>query len=270
MTALRLQLRATPDERLDLSPLTPSRLAGQSPGDIERIAIGTTRTGVRLGDVFRLHPGDASAIEIEGGSERFDCVGAGMQAGRLLLDGDAGVRVGRLMSGGVLEIRGSVGPWAASGLRGGSIEVAGDAGDALGGPMPGERTGMRGGTVVIRGDAGARAGECLRRGLIVVEGGAGRLAAARMVAGTVIVCGRTDGPPGMLMRRGTLVLGEAVRLPLTFVPTDAGVTVFLRLLAGWVRLLSSRAAQILAKPLDRFAGDMAALGCGEVLIGGKD
>ncbi len=58
-------------------------------------------------------------------------------------------------------------------MRGGEIEIAGDAGDLLGGPLAGELAGMAGGVLLVRGRAGARAGDRLRRGLIVVEGGAG-------------------------------------------------------------------------------------------------
>ena len=52
MTGLTFTLRAEPGERLDLSALLPSRLAGLAVSDIERIAIGTTRHPLHVGDVF--------------------------------------------------------------------------------------------------------------------------------------------------------------------------------------------------------------------------
>jgi formylmethanofuran dehydrogenase subunit C len=258
---------APPDQRLDLSPLVPARLAGLDQAAIERIAINTTRRRLHVGDVFRLRMGDPAAIIFEGGAERFDRVGAALDRGMIVLDGDGGAHLGRGMTGGVLEVRGSVGPHAASGLRGGRIEIAGNAGASLGAPAPGERTGMEGGTVVVRGGAGPRAGDRLRRGIIVVEGDAGDWPGCRMVAGTLVICGTAGALPGYLMRRGTLVLGQAAALPPSFVPSgDGEVSVFTRLLARALAPLSARAEQLAAGPLARFAGDQATLGKGEILM----
>lgn len=265
MSALRFTLRAAPKQRLDLAVLTPARLAGLDRAAIEKLALNTTRAPATVGDVFHLRMGDPTRIEIEGGSDRLDNVGAGMTSGTLLLDGNAGIRAGRGMQGGALEIRGSVGPFAASGLRGGRIEIGADAGDFLGSPMPGERAGMAGGTVIVRGRAGARAGDRLRRGLVVVEGDAGDAPGSRMIAGTLIVCGRTGALPGYLMRRGTMVLGRPATLLPTFVETGLPSPVFLRLLATVLEAESRRAARLLASISLRLAGDMATLGKGELL-----
>ncbi len=224
MTALRFSPRAAPEQRLDLSPLVPARLAGLSAAEIERLPMHTTRAPLCVGDVFRVAMGEAEDIVIEGGSARFDRVGEAMASGSLVVEGDAGLRAGRAMTGGALTIRGNAGHWAASGLRGGAMTICGDAGDFLGGPLAGERAGMAGGSVIVRGRAGERAGDRLRRGLIVIEGDAGEAAGSRMIAGTLVVCG-TPGPlAGFLMRRGTLLLGtEPARglLP-SFVPRGWG------------------------------------------------
>ena len=266
---MRFTLRAPPEQRLDLSPLTPDRLAGLDAKAIERIALNTTRAPLCVADVFRVRGGDPAHAVIEGGSSRFDNVAEGMTNGEVLLDGDAGLCAGRSMAGGRLEIRGSVGPWAASGLRGGRIEIAGDAGERLGGPLAGERTGMSGGIVVVAGNAGERAGDRLRRGLIVVEGDAGASPGSRMIAGTLIVCGDARPLPGYLMRRGTLVLARTPEpLPPTFVAVGGHDLLFLRLLARVLQPLSRRAARLLAGRAERFVGDMSVLGKGEILVPG--
>lgn len=266
MTGMVLTLRSAPEQRLDLSPLVPDRLAGLDAASIERIPIGTTRRAALVGELFRLRMGEASQLTIEGGSARFDRVGEAMGGGELLLVGDAGMRAGRGMAGGRLTIRGSAGPWAASGLRGGEIEIAGDAGDFLGAPLAGERTGMRGGVVVVRGDAGRRAADRLRRGLIVIEGRAGDHAASRMIAGTLVACGGAGALPGYLMRRGTLVFGRAPVLPPTFVAVGGPGIVFARLLARALHPFSQPAGKVVAACHRRFAGDMAVLGQGEILL----
>ena len=268
--SLRFELRDPPDMRLDLSPLVPDRLAGLDQAAIERIELGTTRMSRRVGDVFGVHMADCECVAIEGGSPRFDWVGAGMRRGELVLDGEAGLYAGRRMTGGRLRISGRAGGWAASGLRDGTLEIGGDAGPFLGGPLAGERAGMAGGTVLVRGNAAERAGDCLRRGLIVIEGRAGPHPCSRMLAGTVIICGAAGASPGYLMRRGTLVVGAARALLPTFVPVGEASSAFRRLLASTLTALSPRAARLVGRAQDRFMGDMASVGKGEILVPGTD
>ena len=266
MTALRFVLRGAPDQRLDLSPLTPDRLVDLSTAAIAALPLHTTRHRVTAGDIFHIHPGDPAEIVIEGGSERFDRVGEEMRTGTLTVQGDVGQQAGRLMAGGRLVIQGNAGGWAASGLRGGALEIAGDAGAFLGGPLAGERTGMRGGIVLVRGLAGMRAADRLRRGLIVVEGDAGAHAGSGMVAGTLVVCGGAGALPGILMRRGTIVLGGAADLAPSFVSAGRIELVFTRLLERAVAPFSAKAAACVAAAGARYAGDMAVLGKGELFV----
>lgn len=267
--SFRFTLKTAPEQRLDLSPLIPDALASLDAAAIERILLNTTRIPVRVGDVFRVQGGDAAEIVIEGGSSRFDCVGQGMAEGRLVVEGSVGLQAGRHITGGRLEIHGDVGHWGASGMRGGEMAIGGDAGDFLGAPLAGERAGMRGGVVVVRGRAGDRAGDRLRRGVIIIEGNAGRAAASRMLAGTLIICGNAGPLIGYLMRRGTVVLGDqAPALLPTFASAGAAHGVFLTLLARAVRQRSSTAAELVGTARERFAGDLATLGKGELILAG--
>jgi formylmethanofuran dehydrogenase subunit C len=269
MTALRLVLRAPPPTRLDLSPLIPERLAGLSESAIAGIELGAARASVRVGDAFALRMGDAEHVAIEGGSERFDYVGADMRAGTLTLEGDAGHCAGRKLRGGRLTIRGNTGGWAASGLRGGVLAIHGNTGPRLGAPLAGEPAGMAGGLALVRGRAGERAGDRMRRGVIVIEGDADEAPGSRMLAGTLVVCGKAGPLAGYLMRRGTLLLAEADLSP-TFILANGAVTAFQRLLARRLAEISQAAAQLAARARHRFLGDMATLGKGEVLLSTKD
>jgi formylmethanofuran dehydrogenase subunit C len=266
---LVLTLRARPEQRLDMSPLVPHLLVGKTESEIAAIALQTTRMRVTVGDVFQLRMGDAGQIRIEGACDRLDQVGAGMTGGAIDVAGDVGIGAGRLMTGGRLTIRGNAGHWAASGMKGGAIEITGAAGDRLGGPLAGEVSGMRGGLVIVRGSAGARAADRLRRGTILIEGGAGDNPGSRMIAGTLIVRGKAGALPGYLMKRGTIILGEGARLSPTFADCGTHRLVAMRLLADYLKPQSARAAALLRGPLDRFAGDMAVLGHGELLIGNQ-
>jgi formylmethanofuran dehydrogenase subunit C len=268
---LVLTLRQRPEQRLDLSPLVPHRLAGKTAAEIERIEVQTTRWRVTVGEIFQLKMGDAEQIRIEGACDRLDHVGQAMTGGEVLVEGDVGVQAGRLMAGGRLTLRGNAGPYAASGMKSGVIEIVGRADDFLGGPLAGDMTGMRGGIVVVRGGAGARAGDRMRRGTIVIDGEAGAYPGSRMIAGTLIV-GRQAGPlPGFLLKRGTIVLGEgASALSPTFIDSGSHELVAMRLFARLIEPYSKRAAALLRRPLRRFAGDMAVLGKGELLVGNRN
>jgi formylmethanofuran dehydrogenase subunit C len=267
VTPLVLILRGRPDQRLDLAPLVPHRLADMTEAQIEKIELQTTRRRVVVGDVFRLRMGDAKQVRIEASCDRLDRIGQEMTGGEIVVDGNVGARTGRLMKGGRLTIRGSAGPWTASGMKGGAVEIFGDTGDHLGGPVAGEVAGMRGGIVLVHGRAGEHAGDRLRRGTIVIESSAGAYAGSRMTAGTVVVLGRAGPLPGYLMKRGTIVIGDTIEeLSPTFIDCGVHDLVALRLMADFLGGHSVRAGKLLRRPLRRFAGDMATLGKGEIFI----
>ncbi|MCJ2073447.1 formylmethanofuran dehydrogenase subunit C [Methylobacterium sp. J-030] len=259
-----LTLRAAPPERLDFLNITPLALKGLSPGEAERLEVGTTRTGVRLGDCFSVSLDGSDTLTIEGGHERLDRVGASLSEGTIRVTGDVGQRLGAGMAGGVLTVTGNAGPYAASGATGGTITIAGDAGDHAGGAVYAAKVGLDGATLIIRGTAGAHLGDRMRRGTILA-GRAGAFAGARMIAGTLAALAVGDHP-GLGMRRGTLLLGAHGRMAETFVETGAHDLVFLRLLAKALRGLSPEHADLLAKPLRRYSGDLATIAKGEIWV----
>ena len=80
---LVLTLKQEPDQRLDLSPLVPHLVDGKSTAEIAAIELQTTREKRTVGDVFNIKTGDAGAIRFEGGSGRFDNLGAGLKSGEI-------------------------------------------------------------------------------------------------------------------------------------------------------------------------------------------
>lgn len=262
MTASVLSLRTKPDERLDLSCVDPTAIAGSTQAEIARLPLGTTRHGPLLGDIFDIRIGDGAALVIEGGSQRFDRVGEGLAAGTIRVVGDVGQLAGRRMTGGRLDIDGAAGPLAGSGMADGRIGIGGDAGECLGGPLPGEMAGMRGGQIVVRGNAGSHTGDRMRRGTIIVAGSAADYAGARMIAGTLVIGGTCGAGVGQLMRRGTIVkISDTAPLPASFVDNGAVELVFLALMA---RLLPDMPP--MRGVMRRMMGDMASLGKGEILM----
>ncbi|MGH6762024.1 MAG: formylmethanofuran dehydrogenase subunit C [Phyllobacterium sp.] len=267
MKPLTFSLLSEPEERLDLSGLTPEQLDGMPVSDIARLKIGNSRFPASVGDLFKISGSDVANIVFSGGSDRFDRVGAMMKEGRLRVKGDVGVRAGLKMSGGSLIVEGNAGAQAGSGMTEGRIEIQGNAGDSVGGPLPGEIQGMAGGLLIIRGRAGHRTGERMRRGIIAVLKGCGDHAGLEMVAGTIVATGRVGLMPGHLMKRGSLLFDRRpAHLSPTFV--DCG-QVDISFPGLFDRYLMNE--KILDKPLlgsrpVRFGGDNAVLGKGEIMF----
>ncbi|MGH6843514.1 MAG: formylmethanofuran dehydrogenase subunit C [Methylocella sp.] len=266
MKPLVLTLKQEPGQRLDLAPLVPHLLEGKLAKDIAAIELQTTRETITVGDIFKIRSGGTESIRFEGGSSRLDNIGQDLKAGEIVVEGDCGKSPGRSMSGGNLVVNGDSGPFAGSAMSGGRIEIAGDADGFLGAPLEGEMEGMTGGVLIVRGSAGERAGDRLRRGTIVIQGSAGDYPGSRMIAGTLIVLGECGKLPGYLMRRGTIVFANPPELAPTFVDCGAHDLAFASVFSGLLRPESSKAARLLSRPLIRFAGDMAALGKGEIFF----
>ena len=266
MKPLLFTLRQEPDQRLDLSGLTPDRLLGRSVKEIEAIDIGTTRVRVKVGEMFKVRVGDVKNIRFEGGSERFDLVGAKLLPGfEIHVEGDVGAQLGRSAKGGRITVAGDAGAYAASQNAGAHITVEGDAGDFLAGPLAGEIPGMSGGRVVVRGSVGRRAGDRLRRGIIIIEGDAGPDLGSRMIAGTILALRGVAGDVGYLNKRGSIILAHRRELGPTYVDCGAHDFTFARLFAKGLAQDSRRASRLLSQKLWRFGGDTAVYGKGEIL-----
>ena len=265
MSALTFALRAAPDQRLDLAPLTPERLDGLKPKEIEALAIGTTRVKLTVGDAFKVAGSDASEVRFTGTDQRCDKIGERMTKGAIVVDGDAGAYLGAGMKKGKITVGGNAGVLAGASMAGGLIAIAGNAGERAGGVAVGETLGMRGGLITIGGNAGSLLGERMRRGLVIVDGDAGDYAGGRMVAGTILIKRRAGANAGFGLRRGSLIFVEP---PKDILPTfgDCGVLEFdyLRLLEHWLRAHDKRIN--LGARARRLMGDMSVLGKGEMLI----
>lgn len=265
MSALTFELKATPDQRLDLSPLTPARLKDFNSKDIGALAVGTTRMTLTVGDVFKVNGKDASELRFAGTDGRCDKIGAGLTEGTIVVEGDAGAYLGAAMKGGRIDVKGSAGVLAGASMAGGCIAISGDAGERAGGILVGETMGMKGGVLAIGGNAGPMIGERMRRGFVIVGGDAGDYAGGRMIAGTILFKRGVGRCAGYGLRRGSLIFVEE---PKDLLPTfgDCGVLEFdyLRLLEHWLR---ERGKPIrLGARARRLMGDMAVLGKGEMLI----
>ncbi|HEX3215484.1 MAG TPA: formylmethanofuran dehydrogenase subunit C [Aestuariivirgaceae bacterium] len=268
MSALTFSLKAAPARRLDLSPLTPDRLRDLKQKEILGLALETEAEPLLVDDVFEVKGSDAAEIRFEGGSARFDLIGHAMSSGSIQVFGDVGYLAGRHLRGGHIAVNGDAGALLGSQMAGGRITLSGNAGASVGGPLSGELSGMSGGLILIGGKAGERAGERMRRGMIVVSGPSGDYAGTGMIAGTLVLLGKTGHLPGYLMRRGTIVLGRGAQsLSPSFADCGPHELAFAALLGSRLVELEVKTGKLFKSPLRRYAGDLAALGKGEILLG---
>ena len=259
-----------PGVRVDLSALCPALAAGANLAELAHLPVaGAGGTAMKVGDAFALRGSSGGDVVIEGSHGSVDGIGAGLMSGRLIVEGDVGDRAGAGMRGGALTVRGSAGAYMASGMRGGVVHVTRKAGDFVGGVGTGKRFGMTGGCVIVEGDIGARAGDKMRRGLVLARGRIGAAAGSRMIGGTIIA-ERGFGPhAGQAMRRGTLIGPSVDAMSATFADCGWHDLVILAVMArAWKRELGDLAPRPLPSKVHRFAGDLAGIGRGEVLLTG--
>ncbi|MFA6139355.1 MAG: formylmethanofuran dehydrogenase subunit C [Hyphomicrobium sp.] len=267
MSGLTFRLNAAPAERLDLSHLTPKRLSSTPLAEVLKFNVGSTKSALTVGDVFAVSGRPGDTVRIESGSARLDHVGADLDHGTIIVDGDVGVAAGRNMRGGRLEIKGDAGALLGSGISGGQIIVKGSAAGQVGGLSPGDKFGMTGGLIAIDGQAGDRAGDRMRRGTIFIRGKCGAFAGSRMVGGTIWTELGFGADPGLLLRRGTLIGPSVEQMLPTFADSGKHDLVILRILSRYMReVLGAQAPRPLSGNVRKYAGDLATIGKGEILL----
>ena len=211
---------------LSVRGLLPEVVTKQSLSDIKRMPVLCDNRTLRLGDFFDVDGNpDDNHIECIGDFSRVHFLGAGMQSGTIIVQGNVGRHAGEQMRGGKLLVKGSAADWLACGMQGGDIHVYGDAADNAVGSLPGDRHGMTGGRVLIHGSVGGLSGSRMRRGLLAIGGNTGEAPGFELLAGTIVIAGQPGPHTGLGMRRGSIVLSGTIThcgenidyIPLTFI-----------------------------------------------------
>jgi formylmethanofuran dehydrogenase subunit C len=141
----------------------------------------------------------------------------------------------------------------------GSITIEGNCGNFMG-------ANMRGGSIICTGNTGDRVGDLMRRGLILIDGNAGDYCASRMVAGTIGVHGNMGKYTGFGMKRGTILLKNSANFHATIQDCGMHNLPFLTLLFKSFNHLNSQFSKLDSTRVQRYCGDIAANGSGEILI----
>ncbi len=193
-------------------------------------------------------------IRVLGDLARVRMVGAKMSGGRILVEGDIGIRLGEAMKGGEIIVAGNAGSWVGSMIKSGRIEVKGSAGNYVGAPYRGSMKGMGGGMIIIGRDAGSEVGCFMKGGTIKVYGNIGQFAGIHMREGTILIQGDSEGRSGAEMLNGKIIICGYVP---TILPTFT------------IEGISSSAkvdGEKIEGPFYRFEGDIANGGEGKIYV----
>ena len=269
MKPLSFKLKLIPKFTLDVSPLTPDKLAGKILAQIKTIHLSYGKQIISVDKLFTVTGNDTENIQFLCCTEKLICVGQDMSHGNIEVMGNVGNLTGQYMRGGSIRIQGNAGAWTGNSMENGHIEIIGNTGDFLGAGRPGDPQGMSNGLIFVHGNAGDRVGDRMRRGMIIINGHAGDYCGSRMGAGTIIILDKAGRHSGFGMKRGTIILAKQPRhISATFKSCGNLKMQFLRLLFTQLSEMGNQYSMFkkYGPEVHRFAGDLPSNGKGEILI----
>nr|WP_156151164.1 formylmethanofuran dehydrogenase subunit C [Methanosarcina sp. Kolksee] len=203
------------DIKLEADVITPDSFAGKSAEEIGKLAIWQGPKTYPLSEFFEVigNAGSSAAetlIRIKGDVMRVKRIGEGMSAGKIEIEGSAGMHVGTGMKGGEIVVYGDADSWAGMEMTGGLLNIKGNAGDHVGCAYRGKWHGMKGGRIVIEGSARHQLGGGMDGGEILVEGNVESFCGIRQNGGLIFVKGNALRGVGAEMAGGIIVIGGKI------------------------------------------------------------
>ena len=257
------------NSRLDMFGIVPDRLLGLDVESIGQLNVVLDAQTHALRDHFSIVDGSRDTLVIKGDLSKADRVGGGMLAGTLVIESDVGLGLAEQMRGGLLNVSGDADDYACSQLRGGRVRIAGNVGDYCAAAGPGMRRGMRGGSCLVAGNAGRYLGYRMRRGFVHVEGNVAEGCASSLIAGSVLISGRAAAPFGVGMRRGSVLLlhPDPPEMQIGFTPLEPVSLSYLPLLLNETdpSFASQYRQRASTGYWQRSLGDRASGGMGEIM-----
>ena len=238
------------DIKVEADVITPDAFAGKNAEEIGNLSVWQGPKTYPLSEFFEVKGnGGISAAEtlirIKGDATRVKRIGEGMSAGKIEIEGSAGMHVGTGMRGGEILVSGDVDSWAGMEMTGGLLHIKGNAGDHVGCAYRGKWHGMKGGRIVIEGSARHQLGGGMDGGEILVEGNVEGFCGIRQNGGLIVVKGRALRGVGAEMAGGTIVIGGKIE---RFSPGFEYVSLENRVTSGEVELIGE---------FKKFTGDYA-------------
>lgn len=280
---ITLTLKEQPAVPLEAEALSPDVMAALTQDAIRALPVLLGKRQCRLDDFFNVEgpltppspPGGEGGVrgqagdelEVRGDAGKVKWIGCGMTRGRIVVRGNAGMHLGAYMKGGTIDVSGNASDWVGAEMVEGLIRIRGNAGGQAGAAYRGSTSGMKGGTILIGGSAGLEVGMRMRRGVIAVAGPVRDFTGLQMKGGTIFLLGGAELRTGAWMTRGTIVSLTPLQLLPTFAYASSFNPTFLRLYAKYLQPLGySVPCEPAQGAYARYTGDASVPGKGEVLI----
>lgn len=237
--------------------ITPDVFIGKNKEEIANLQIWIGNKKRTIGNFFKIDETseESPTITINGDVVKVKRIGWGMTQGEILINGNAGMHLGKKMSGGKIVVNGNTEGWTGSQMKGGLIEIKGNAGDYLGSPYRGSTVGMRKGKIIVHGNVGSDAAVFMKSGLIKIHGNAGPFMGFRMTGGVIHIEKDAGIRLGACMTGGKIVVSGILE---DIMPTFA-----IELIKGKVKIETGEKA---IGPFFVFLGDLAENGRGKLFV----
>jgi formylmethanofuran dehydrogenase subunit C len=221
----------------------------------------------RVDDFFDVEGAASDELQVRGDAGKVKWIGRGMTHGRITVSGNVGMHLGAYMKGGTIDVWGNACDWVGAEMTSGLIRIRGNAGGQVGAAYRGSTSGMQDGTILIDGSAGIEVGMRMKRGIIAIKGPVRDFAGLQMKGGSIFLMGGAEIRTGAWMVRGTIVCLMEIPMMPTFAHACAYNPVFLNLYAKHLEPLGfSIPCTVQAGVYHRYVGDASVPGKGEILV----
>ena len=264
---ITLTLKEQPNVPLEAEMLSPDVMAALANDEIRALPVYLGRRRRRVDDFFSVEGEKSDELEIFGDVRKVKWIGRGMTRGRITDASSVGMHLGAHMKGGTIDVSGNAADWAGAEMSGGVIRIRGNAGGQVGAAYRGSLSGMTGGTILIHGTAGFEVGMRMKRGIIAIGGLVRDFAGLQMKGGTIVMRSGAELRTGAWMVRGTIISLTPITLLPTFTYASTYNPSFLRLYARHLDALGFRIPyEDRDGAYQRYAGDTCVPGRGEILV----
>src|SRR5580700_7176200 len=106
-----LTLKEPPHVPLEAEVLTPDVIAPLGHDEVRALPVVLGKRQYRLDDLFEVEGAGSDELEIHGDAGRVKWIGRGMTRGRITIHGDAGMHLGAYLKGGTIEVTGNASDW---------------------------------------------------------------------------------------------------------------------------------------------------------------
>ena len=211
MTEIIFKIKDYSNIPIEAESICPDQLVGKTLQEVGDLPVWRGNKDLKMRDLFAIEGETGSdlnelVVRVVGETGQIKRIGQRMSAGKVIIEGNAGMHLAQEMVGGEIVVTGDVDDWAFSQMKGGTALVQGNAGHYLGAAEWGNWKGNTGGTITIDHDAGNEVGAWLAGGSIEIKGNVGEFLGIHMKKGAIVVHGKVSPRIGAQMTGGQIIL----------------------------------------------------------------